>query len=163
MTHLGTWNTSYGQKKGRESNWQFDSRPLKVKNRPDSLTCMWHATYRWKALDEGYNFSLDLISIQGLHKKLWLSKVARISIVKISGLQLGSRKTKWHLGAGPMARHIVYYKGGRWWLPSSLHCGESCESVFSHGLSMHQKCSSYALTNLFSWFVQVRVSDWVVY
>jgi hypothetical protein len=25
MTHLGTWNTSYGQKKGRESNWQFDS------------------------------------------------------------------------------------------------------------------------------------------
>jgi hypothetical protein len=23
---------SYGQKKGRESNWQFDSRPLKVKN-----------------------------------------------------------------------------------------------------------------------------------
>jgi hypothetical protein len=25
---------SYGQKKGRESNWQFDSRPLKVENRP---------------------------------------------------------------------------------------------------------------------------------
>jgi hypothetical protein len=24
---------SYGQKKGRESNWQFDSRPLKVRNR----------------------------------------------------------------------------------------------------------------------------------
>jgi hypothetical protein len=24
---------SYGQKKGRESNWQFDSRPLKVGNR----------------------------------------------------------------------------------------------------------------------------------
>jgi hypothetical protein len=25
---------SYEQKKGRESNWQFDSRPLKVGNRP---------------------------------------------------------------------------------------------------------------------------------
>jgi hypothetical protein len=25
---------SYGKKKGRESNWQFDSRPLKVGNRP---------------------------------------------------------------------------------------------------------------------------------
>ncbi len=25
---------SYGQKKGRESNWQIDSRPLKVGNRP---------------------------------------------------------------------------------------------------------------------------------
>jgi len=33
MNHLETSNTSCGQKKGRESNWQFDSRPLKVENR----------------------------------------------------------------------------------------------------------------------------------
>jgi hypothetical protein len=39
MTHLDIWNTSYGQKKGRESNCQFDSRPLKVKNRPNFLVC----------------------------------------------------------------------------------------------------------------------------
>jgi len=32
--HLDICSPSYGQKKGRESNWQFDSRPLKVKNRP---------------------------------------------------------------------------------------------------------------------------------
>ncbi len=32
--HLDICNPSYGQKKGRESNWQFDSRPLKVGNRP---------------------------------------------------------------------------------------------------------------------------------
>jgi len=25
ITHLDIWNTSYGQKKGRESNWQFNS------------------------------------------------------------------------------------------------------------------------------------------
>jgi len=31
---------------------------------------------------------------------------------------------------------------------ANLDCGESCESVFAHGLSMHQKCSNYALTNL---------------
>jgi hypothetical protein len=30
----------------------------------------------------------------------------------------------------------------------SLGCGESCESVFARGLSVHQKCSNYALTNL---------------
>jgi hypothetical protein len=29
-----TFSPSYGQKKGQESNWQFDSRPLKVGNRP---------------------------------------------------------------------------------------------------------------------------------
>jgi len=46
ITHLDIWNTSYGQKKGQESNWQFDSRPLKIKNWPDFLVCRWRATYR---------------------------------------------------------------------------------------------------------------------
>jgi hypothetical protein len=55
MTHLDIYNTSYGQKKGRESNWQFDPQPREVGNRPDSLACRWRATCRWKALDEGYN------------------------------------------------------------------------------------------------------------
>jgi len=45
MIHLDISNTSYGQKKGWESNWQFDSQPLKVKNRPDFLACSWRATY----------------------------------------------------------------------------------------------------------------------
>jgi hypothetical protein len=34
IDHLDICSSSYGQKKGRESNWQFDSRPLKVGNRP---------------------------------------------------------------------------------------------------------------------------------
>jgi hypothetical protein len=70
MTHLDIWNISYGQKKGQESNWQFDSQPLKVKNQPDFLAFMWHAIYRWKTLDKGYNFALDIIAIRGLHTKL---------------------------------------------------------------------------------------------
>jgi hypothetical protein len=32
--------------------------------------CKERAMYRWKAFDEGYNFTLDLISIKGLYKKL---------------------------------------------------------------------------------------------
>jgi len=39
IAHLDIWNTSYDQKKGRESNCQFDSRPQKVGNRPDLLSC----------------------------------------------------------------------------------------------------------------------------
>ncbi len=70
MTHLDICNTSYGQKKGQKSNWQFDSRPQKVRNRPDSLACRWRATCRWKALDKGYNFDSDLVPIGGLHWKL---------------------------------------------------------------------------------------------
>jgi hypothetical protein len=30
ITHLDIWNISYGQKKGRESNWQFDSHPISL-------------------------------------------------------------------------------------------------------------------------------------
>ncbi len=64
MDHLNIYSPSYGQKKGRESNWHFDSRPLKVKNRPLPDVASRSATRRWKALDESYNFGLDLVSIR---------------------------------------------------------------------------------------------------
>jgi hypothetical protein len=108
---FGQLRYSYGQKKGHESNCQIDLRPLKVKNRLDFLMCKWRATYRWKDLDKGYNFDLDLTSIRGLHTKLWASKVTEVPILRISGLPFGSPRTKWHLGVGLMAKHIVYYKG----------------------------------------------------
>jgi len=111
MTHLDTPNTSCGQKKGRESNWQFDSQLLKVKNHPEFLAFRWRATYHWKSFNKGYNFALNLISIKGLHKKLWTPKVTEIVVVGISGLPLGSPRTKWHLGGGHVAKHRVYYKG----------------------------------------------------
>jgi hypothetical protein len=72
---------------------------------------MWLATYRWKALDKEYHFALDLISIRGLHTKLWAPKVVGVPSLGISGLQLGSPGTKCHLDAGPMAKHKIYYKG----------------------------------------------------
>ncbi len=59
-----------------------------------STTYTYHMTYHWKALDEGYNFTSDIISIRGLHTKLWAPKVARILTLGISGFPLGSRKTK---------------------------------------------------------------------
>jgi hypothetical protein len=68
MNHLDIYSTSYGKKKGRESNWQFDSRPLKVKNRPEPGVCRWSATHSWKAFNENYKFASDLIPIQGLSK-----------------------------------------------------------------------------------------------
>jgi hypothetical protein len=98
-------------KKGQDSNWQFDSQPLKVGNRPDFLVCRWHVTYHWKYVDKGYNFVLDLISIRGLYTKLWGPKVARDPTLRISGLPFGSPGTKCHLDVGLMERHRVYYKG----------------------------------------------------
>jgi len=48
IAHLDIWNISYGQKKGRESNCQIDSRPEKIGNRPDLPGFRRRATYRWK-------------------------------------------------------------------------------------------------------------------
>jgi hypothetical protein len=109
MTHLDIWNTSYGQKKGRESNWQFDSRPLKIRNHPDFLLCRWRATYCWKALEEGHNFFLNVILIEGFHTKLWGPKVMGVPTLAISGLPLGSPRTKSHLDVGFVERHIILY------------------------------------------------------
>jgi hypothetical protein len=111
MAHLDIWNTSYGQKKGRESNWQFDSRPLKVGIRPNLLSFRKHGTYRWKVLNESYNFASDCTLIRGLLAKLWGSKVPRVPVGEISRLPRRSPETKSHLDVSPVERHKVYYKG----------------------------------------------------
>jgi hypothetical protein len=125
MTHLDIWNTSYGQKKGRESNWQFYSRPLKVKNQPNFLACRWRAIYRWKAPDGGYNFASDLISIRGMYTKLWGSQVARVPTLAISRLPFGcpeTKKTIWMWASWRGTRYtirgkvVASPKSGSWWV-----------------------------------------------
>jgi hypothetical protein len=111
MTHLGSSNISYGQKKDWESNWQFDSQPLKVRNHPNFLVCRWRATYRWNFFDKGYNFNSNFISIEVLHTKFCASKVAGVLILGILGLPLGNLRTKWHLGVGPWLGTKKHYKG----------------------------------------------------
>jgi len=83
MIHLSIYNTSYGRKNGQESKCKFDFQQLKVRNLFNLRVCGWHVTYHWKDLNEGYNFSLDLTSIEGIHKKLWASKVAKVPILRI--------------------------------------------------------------------------------
>jgi len=67
--------------------------------------------YCWKALNKGYNFALNLISIKGLHVKLWAPKVMEVPTLAIWRLPLGSPGTKYHLDVGLMESHKVYYKG----------------------------------------------------
>jgi hypothetical protein len=104
------------EKKGWESKCQFHSQLLKIENCLES--CVWrrHATYHWKALDEGYNFALNLTSIRHFHKKLWASKMTRIPISGIMGLSIWESWEKHHLDVAFMACHIKYYTRGRWWL-----------------------------------------------
>ncbi len=62
-------------------------------------------------LDEGYNFFSNLILIGGFRTRLWGPKIAEVLTLTISGLPLGSSRTKNHLDVGLVERHIVYYKG----------------------------------------------------
>ncbi len=48
----------------------FDSRPLKVGNQPLSDIRIESATRRWKDLDEGYNFGLDIVAIRLYSREL---------------------------------------------------------------------------------------------
>jgi hypothetical protein len=162
MSHLDICSTSYGRKKGRESNWQFDSRPLKVGNRPDLGVCRWSATHHWKAIKDNYKFSLVLIPIEGLSKKLWMPKVSRVETGTISGLPLGSPKTKSHLDVALVEWRRVYYMGDGGGFPQvravvnqvSLELPVACPSTKGA-----LKCE---LTNwLVGWF-DVGSSEWIV-
>jgi len=111
MSHLDICSTSYRQKKGRESNWQFDSQALKVKNWPDPNVCRWSVIHGWKAFKESYKFVLDLVPIGGWSKKLWMPKVSGVQTGTISGLHFGSPGKKCHLDASAAERHREYYMG----------------------------------------------------
>jgi hypothetical protein len=104
-------NHKLWQKEGWESNWQFDSEPLKVNNRPDPGACRWIATHRWKALEESYKFASDLIPIGDLSKTLWSRKVLRVQTGTISGLLLGSHMTKSHSDVRATESYKEYYMG----------------------------------------------------
>jgi len=158
MGHLGICSISYGNKKGRESNWQFDSEPLKVGNWPDLGACRSIAIHRWKALEESYKFISNLIPIGGLSKELWPCKVPGVQTRTVSRLLLGNLGTKSHSDVGAAERHIVYYirEGGGFL---------RVRAVVSHvSLELLVACLSTKgapkseLTNLLVGLMQVRVS-----
>jgi hypothetical protein len=106
MSHLDICSPSYGQKKGRESNWQFDSRPQKVGNRPVLDVRSGSATCRWKALFEGYKFGSDLVPIGGRGEELQSLKVPGVQ----TGTGFGQNDKKSHSDATPLSERKVYYR-----------------------------------------------------
>jgi hypothetical protein len=143
--HLDICRPSYGQKKGRESNWQFDSRPLKVRNRPLPDIRFESATRRWKYLDEGYNFGSDLVAIRLCSWELWAPKVLGLQLGQfrdnfeiISRLQLGSPRKKNHLDVASAESCREYYKGEGGGFPR-VRAVVSQVSPNARGLSQHPK------------------------
>jgi hypothetical protein len=156
---FGHLQHNYGKKKGRESNWQFDSPPLKVRNRPDSSVCRWSATHHWKALKESYKFASNLIPIGGLNKELWTRKVPGVQTKTISGFLFGSPRAKSHSDVGVVERRREYYMGEGGGFPGvravvnfvSLKSFVACPST--KGVPKGE------ITNLLVGLVQVRVNN----
>jgi hypothetical protein len=156
---FGHLQQSYGKKKGRESNWQFESWPLKVGNRPDPGVCRWSVTHCWKALKESYKFASDLIPIGDLSKKLWSCKVLGVQTKTFSRLLLGNPGTKNHSDVDATERRIEYYMGEGDGFPRvramvslvSLRSPVACPSTKS--------ALEIELTNLLVGLMQVRVSN----
>jgi hypothetical protein len=107
--HLDICSPSYRQKKGRESNWQFDSRPLKVGNRPLPDLRIESTIRRWKDLDEGYKFGSGFAV--GSYELPKSRDSNRDSFGTISELQLGSLGKKSHLDEVSAEWHREYYMG----------------------------------------------------
>jgi len=160
------WNTSYGQKKGRESNSRespsFDSRPLKVGNWP-------LPDVRFGKCDtasESSQWELQLCfrphcNRRSARKVMGLQSPGS-PIGAISGLPRGSPGKNSHLDVASVESCRIYYKGevvgfpqgGRCWLPHQREWGggllpsPECvcvqsESEFTRGLSQHQKDSTW--------------------
>jgi len=127
--HLDICSPSYGQKKGWESIWQFDSRPLKVRNRPLPDLRIESATRSWKDLNEGYNFGLDLVAIRLCSRELWALKVPGLQLGQFRGNSGTPTWESWEKEPfGCSLRRVmqIILYGGRWWLPPSPGHDESC-------------------------------------
>jgi hypothetical protein len=124
IAHLNIQNTSYGQKKGRESNWQFDSRPLKVGNRPLPDVRFEIATRRWKALNKDYNFDLDLVVIGLCSREIWASNVPGLQPGQFrdSNLEVPGKRAIWMQPLPRVAKYtirgkvVASPKSGPWWI-----------------------------------------------
>jgi hypothetical protein len=139
MCHLDISSSSYGQKKGRESNWQFDSRPLKVGK-----------STQIRRLQEESNIALES-SQRELQDCFKPHPNPRSEQEVMDAQNPGSpnqdnfRTPPWEsweklpFGCGLRGELQRIPYGGRWWLPPSLGRGESSESKVARGLSQHQK------------------------
>jgi hypothetical protein len=138
--HLDIYSPSYGQEKGRESNWQFDSRPLKVGNRWLLDIQIGSAIRRWKDLNEGYNFRLNIVAIQLCSRELWRFKVPgvppgqnRDSISGVPGICAIWMPPPWRAAKNTIGSMVVAYSrakdvvspsesGSQWLVPTPKEC-----------------------------------------
>jgi hypothetical protein len=159
MTHLDTWNISYGQKKGQESNWQFDSRPLKVGNRPNFLalgdmryivekilkkiTTLFQTSFRSEVCTQNYG------SPKLRESQVWEFQDSHLGIPGQNAIWMWAlwRGTKYTI----RGKVVASPKSKLWWVLW----------VWVHPwFILAPKVLKLCTKQLVVWFVQVHVSNW---
>jgi hypothetical protein len=126
MSHLDICSPSYGQKKGQESNWQFDSRPLKVENGYDPDVCRRSADGDRKLLRRAIT-SVRPHPNQMSEPEDMNSQSPGSPTLDSFGTPLGSPGKKCHSDVASVESYREYYMGKVVASPSSNR-GESSES-----------------------------------
>jgi len=148
MSHLDICSPSYGQKKGRESNWQFDFRPLKsresTRSRRLQKECGMVLESSWRELQDFFRPHPN----QRYEQEVMDAQSPGSPTRDNFGTPPWESQEKVPFGCSlrGVTQRILY--GGRWWLPSSPGHGESSESKVVCGLSQHQKVVEWVLTSL---------------
>jgi hypothetical protein len=145
--HLDICSPSYGQKKGRESNWQFDSRPLKVGNRPLLDLRIESAIRRWKDLDAGYKFGSNLVAIGRRSQEVWGPKVPGLRPGQFRDnfgtptRESRESREKVTLGRGCRRESQSILWGVWWWYTPEVRAVVCLVVQSARGLSQHPKVS----------------------
>jgi len=84
---------------------------------PDFIVWRWRGTYRWKALNEGYNFAWDFTSIRGFTQSCRLSKLGKFqfrkfrdSHLRVGHLGVPRQNEIWVLALWPATKNTIKRK-----------------------------------------------------
>ncbi len=107
IIHLNLICMSYDQKKGRESNSQFDSRPQIPWKKGSNEVRLERAIHHWKDIFKGCR----MLFLQ-FQKENLFEKDMNVQSFGTTRVSLGSPREKWHLDVVPMERYRIYYREG---------------------------------------------------
>jgi hypothetical protein len=128
MSHLDICSPNYGQKKGRESNCQFDSQRAMGE-------CDMVLEGSRGELQDWFRPHPD----RRLKREVTMAQSLGSPNQDNFGTPLWESQDKKPLGHGRGGATQIILYGGRWWFPPSPGRGELSESKVAHGLSQHQK------------------------
>jgi hypothetical protein len=157
ISHSDICSTSYGRKKGRESNWQFDSRPLKVRNRLDPGVQMKYNTPLESSQGE-LQICFRPHPNQRSHLEVMSSQRPRSSNRDNFGTPPWESRDKKPFGCRCHGQTQKILYRGRWWLPPSSGRGESSEFVLLVVCSNTKGDPECGLPNLWLVLMQDRVT-----